>query len=137
MCLFSCFLLPLHPTFCLVLSVCILVYHVAVPVVTLDVRGELNRIMFSVHIYPHGTHSVRAMGPCGDTADFDLCRMWGYFASNVWKHFLFCNDSQREMLTLASGAFLLALSTSRRFTAEEDKHALVGILLSSGINLPA
>lgn len=59
----------------------------------------------------------------------------GYSTWNVWKHFLFCDDSHREMLTLASGAFLLALSTSSRFVAEEDKHALVGILLSPGINL--
>lgn len=57
--------------------------------------------------------------------------VWAYFAS---VEALFVLYRERES-SLASGAFSLALRTNSRFAAEEDKHALVGILLSPGINL--
>lgn len=50
-----------------------------VPAVTLGVRGELDRMVFSVHICPDGTNPVRGTRLCVVTADFDLCRGVGLF----------------------------------------------------------
>lgn len=67
------------------------------------------------------------------------CSSWLCISGGVILHQT-CRSSfwfvmTERKLTLASGAFSLALNTSSRFAAEEDKHALIGILLSPGINL--
>lgn len=100
-----------------------------------SVTRELNAPVSSFSICPDGTNLVRGTGPVLSLLTLTFAAVWGYFAWNVWKHFLFGGDSHREMLTVTCGACLLASSTNSRFAAEEGKHALVGILLSLGINL--
>ncbi|PKU35070.1 solute carrier organic anion transporter family member 3a1 [Limosa lapponica baueri] len=67
----------LYIGFYLPFSICILVYHKVVPAVTLGVKGELNRMAFSVHICPDGTNPVRGKELCVVTADSDLCSSVG------------------------------------------------------------
>lgn len=103
-----------------------------VPALTLGIRRELSRMVCSFHICPDGTNPVRGTGPCIAAAGVDLCISVGLFCIS---RITFCFVTTERKLTLVSGAFSLALRTNSRFAAEEDKHALVGILLSPGINL--
>lgn len=135
MCPFSCFLLPHLPSFSLVCTMCIWVYLRAVVAADPDVRGKLNRMAFGAQFCPDGTCQLQERGQCPVLSLLTLTLAGVILHRTCGSLFGFATTTAEQCSRSLLVPSLLAVSINSRFAAEEDKCALVGILLSPGINL--
>lgn len=132
---FSCFLLPHLPSFCLVCTMCIWVYRRAAPTADPDVRGKLNRMAFGAQFRPDGTCQPQERGQCPALSLLTMTLAGVVLHQTCGSLFVFATTTAEQYSCSLLVPSLLAVSINSRFAAEEDKCALVGILLSPGINL--
>lgn len=114
---------------------CIWVYLRAVVAADPNVRGKLNRMAFGAQFRPDGTCQPQERGQCPALSLLTMTLAGVILHQTCGSLFVFATTTAEQYSCSLLVPSLLAVSINSRFAAEEDKCALVGILLSPGINL--